>query len=317
MQNNKNIYFQSIYDLKQHQGQQNYLQQDIYIDQTINDKIPRLPNNVSLQFFRDNFECTNQPCIIQNLNHNWINWEWKQIEMNYQNTYFRVAIDGDGNYLKVPLSQYIEYVQNNTERNPLYLFEGELPQQMLNQYYIPHLFPDDILGLLGEIRPQFRWFLIGYVINIISQKTTKIWISLSLRSISYQCMEHITTWIKKMDYVSSIGRQKTTGKHFIEKEYFNICQTPVDYFGLILPKIKQYTDCYIEFIQYANDTVYVPNGWWHAVLNLDHTMAITQNYVQPSSFDQFWISFYKENPSLSQKLFYAIQQWDLNLFQRL
>ena len=56
--------------------------------------------------------------------------------MNYQNTYFRVAIDGDGNYLKVPLSQYIEYVQNNTERNPLYLFEGykiifllrELPQ---------------------------------------------------------------------------------------------------------------------------------------------------------------------------------------------
>jgi hypothetical protein len=35
----------------------------------------------------------------------------------------------------------------------------------------------------------------------------------------------------------------------------------------------------IQFTANRGDIVFVPSGWWHAVINLEDTIAITQNFV--------------------------------------
>eukprot|EP00494_Astrolonche_serrata_P020763 UN20994 len=43
-----------------------------------------------------------------------------------------------------------------------------------------------------------------------------------------------------------------------------------------------------EVITNAGDIIYVPCGWWHAVLNLEDAIAITQNYVSQSNLYHIW-----------------------------
>ncbi len=52
----------------------------------------------------------------------------------------------------------------------------------------------------------------------------------------------------------------------------------INYFVDLLPRIKAKYPQYpiFEFIQEPGETVFVPGGWWHGVLNLDHTVAVTQ-----------------------------------------
>merc|ERR1711953_880245 len=92
-----------------------------------------------------------------------------------------------------------------------------------------------------------------------------------------------------------IPKRIAKGRDFIGR---NEDDEAIHYFMFILPRIKRYFasrqqnefgqfQCY-EFTQYAGDTIYVPHGWWHAVLNLTDTVGITQNYVSESNFDDAW-----------------------------
>uniref|UniRef100_A0A0A9YJN8 Bifunctional arginine demethylase and lysyl-hydroxylase JMJD6 n=1 Tax=Lygus hesperus TaxID=30085 RepID=A0A0A9YJN8_LYGHE len=74
----------------------------------------------------------------------------------------------------------------------------------------------------------------------------------------------------------------------------------------------------IEVVQYPGETIFVPNTWWHAVLNINSdTLSITHNYVSSSNFTDAWRSMRIERPHTAQRWRHALSYMEPATFTRL
>ena len=144
--------------------------------------------------------------------------------------------------------------------------------------------------LVGEKRrPPYRWFLIGP-----ERSGTCIHIDPLATSAWNTLLVGQKRWVLFPPHVPKCIVKGT--KHIAKHED----DEAIHYFRTILPRIKkaakesdgmgkyQNFECY-EFTQYENETVFIPNGWWHAVLNLTDTVGVTQNFCSQRNFDKVWI----------------------------
>merc|ERR1719284_2082922 len=64
----------------------------------------------------------------------------------------------------------------------------------------------------------------------------------------------------------------------------------------------------LDVVQEPGETIFVPCGWWHCVMNLDTTVAVTQNYVASSNFGAAWRWTRKGRPKTSQRWLEALRR---------
>jgi len=82
----------------------------------------------------------------------------------------------------------------------------------------------------------------------------------------------------------SVDSKLIKGKQFkqeLKKLGVTIQDEPIYYFSYIVPRVIKILEStnveYYFFVQQPGETLFVPYGWWHAVLNIDDTIAYTQN----------------------------------------
>jgi histone arginine demethylase JMJD6 len=180
------------------------------------------------------------------------------------------------------LKYFLKYLQTTKDDSPLYIFDSRFEndsvgKSLLNDYSVPKYFPEDLFSLVGEKRrPPYRWLLIGP-----RRSGTTLHIDPLGTSAWNTVLVGVKMWVL---FPPSADKKIVKGETVRERGEDD---ESVNYFVDHLPRIlKRYADTDIVrgvriFYQYPGETVYVPGGWWHAVLNLTHTIAVTQvrNFV--------------------------------------
>lgn len=93
----------------------------------------------------------------------------------------------------------------------------------------------------------------------------------------------------------------------------------ITWFNTFYPKTKYSNwpeDCKpIEILQNPGETIFVPLGYWHVVLNLDDKIAVTQIFCNEINFESVWNStaLFQSDISLQWSKALRVSETSINL----
>lgn len=234
----------------------------------VRDNIVR-KKGISVEEFVKNFEEPNRPVLLEGCLDNW------DALKNWDRDYL-VQLCGDVKFsvgpVEMKLEDYFWYSDQVREERPLYLFDPKFVEKVPNlglQYEAPVYFQEDLFGVLGKGRPDYRWIIIGPAGSgssfHVDPNSTSAWNAVIKGS---------KKWILFPPDVVPPGVHPSPDGAEVASPV-SIIEWFMNFYGATKNWIKKPIECICK----AGEVVFVPNGWWHLVINLEDSIAITQNYV--------------------------------------
>ena len=222
---------------------------------------------------------TDKPFVLTSPVRSWPlfkTWSVKHLLEKYAATSFRAeAVDW-------PFSSYVSYMNATTDESPLYLFDRSFVEKMDltvgrgagGDYWPPDCFGEDLFALLGPQRPDSRWLIIGPERSGSTfhkdPNATSAWNAV-VRGAKY--------WIM---FPSSSAYPPPPGV-FVSEDQSEVT-SPLSIAEWLLgfhAEARKTKGC-MEGICGEGEVLHVPSGWWHLVVNLEPSIAITQNFIPRS-----------------------------------
>ncbi|XP_020092912.1 F-box protein At1g78280 isoform X3 [Ananas comosus] len=237
--------------------------------------------DLSLDEFKAQYD-GQKPVLLTELAETWparTNWTIDQLLPSYGDVAFRIS-QRSPQKIRMKFKDYVSYMEVQHDEDPLYIFDdkfGESAPALLEDYSVPHLFHEDFFDILDhDQRPPFRWLIIG------PERSGASWhVDPGLTSAWNTLLCGRKRWA-----LYPPGRVPAGVTVHVNEEDGDVnieSPTSLQWWLDIYPQLADH-DKPLECTQLPGETIFVPSGWWHCVLNLETSIAVTQNFVNPSNF---------------------------------
>ncbi|GAB2226852.1 hypothetical protein Droror1_Dr00008645 [Drosera rotundifolia] len=224
---------------------------------------------ISVEEFTREFEEKNRPVLLEGCMDDWDamrRWDRRYLVETCGDVRFAVGP------VEMRLEDYFVYADNVREERPLYLFDPNFVKKVPilgAQYDVPVYFREDLFSVLGDERPDYRWIIIGPAGSgssfHIDPNSTAAWNAVIKGS---------KKWVLFPPDVVPPGVHPSPDGAEVA------CPVSIiEWFMNFYAETKNWKKKPTECVCKAGEVIFVPNGWWHLVINLEESLAITQNYV--------------------------------------
>ncbi|EAN79172.1 hypothetical protein, conserved [Trypanosoma brucei brucei TREU927] len=243
-------------------------------------EVPRC-SGLSVDEFRTRFEETNLPVIIADVATEWPIYKILQEKFEnlavMQKKLFRPGTRPDVpmccEHTTMSVADYVRYARDQTDERPIYLFDSEFGTFMdvESLYTVPEYFSrDDFFKVLGGARPKYRWIIAGP-----RRGGSSFHVDPNYTSAWNANLTGLKRWILLPPGHTPAG--------VFPSEDMSEVVTPVSLTEWLLnhydATVEKWRDVAYECVCGPGDIMFIPCGWWHFVINLEDSVAITQNYV--------------------------------------
>lgn len=274
-------------------------------------------SDITVEDFFLQYALPGRPCIIEGCMDSWPameRWSLSNLQQSLRHALLKVGEDDKGRKLRMKYKYFADYMEHQHDDSPLYLFESKVENEayarrLLEEFKVPDIFPHDLFELVNvHSKPPYRWWSLGP-----KRSGTTVHVD-PLGTSAWNAVTHgRKRWVLFEPHVSG---QVAKGKDVINKETED--DEAIMYFDFLLPRLKaKHPEIRtFEGIQGPGEVIFVPGDWWHGVINLEDTVAVTQNYCGLDNFERVWVRARKERKKLAYLWFRNMEKFAPTLFAR-